>query len=329
METYTITGMGHGTPVDPGTGESQCGTAGAYILDANICSSYHIGHFWGLDNLDGVAPTVSLTSPADGSTVNGNVALAAVASDDVGVERVEFLVDGVLVGSDTSAPYTATWDASAASNGPHAVQARARDLVDNVGTSAVAHVTVTGGDDGGEPLTLDFANEAALDGYVKAAGDGGGAAVGTLEAYLGLAVGRGTDGKFNRSLLSFDTSALPDGATITSATLTVAYRSAYGDPWSSPAGNALVVDVHTGCLGACTVEASDWANTPTASAVAQVPAFSGGSQASTAFSAAGRAAINKGGRTQVKLRFAQDPLATHYLWLDNGASAILSVTYTP
>ncbi|MBB1059528.1 extracellular catalytic domain type 1 short-chain-length polyhydroxyalkanoate depolymerase [Marilutibacter spongiae] len=330
VETYTITGMGHGTPVDPGTGESQCGTAGAYILDANICSSYHIGHFWGLDNLDGVAPTVNLTSPADGSTVSGNVALAAVASDDVGVERVEFLVDGVLVGSDTSAPYAATWDAGVASNGSHAVQARARDLVDNVGTSAVAHVTVTGGDDGGgAPLTLDFANEAALDGYVKATGDGGGAAVGTLEAYLGLAVGRGTDGKFNRSLLSFDTSALPDGATVTSATLTVAYRSAYGDPWSSPAGNALVVDVHTGCLGACTVEASDWANTPTASAVAQVPAFSGGSQASTAFSTAGRAAINKGGRTQVRLRFAQDPLATHYLWLDNGASAILSVTYTP
>ncbi len=331
VETYTITGMGHGTPVDPGNGESQCGTAGAYILDANICSSYHIGHFWGLDNLDGVAPTVSLTSPADGSTVSGNVSLAAVASDDVGVERVEFLVDGVLVGSDTSAPYAATWDASATSNGSHAVQARARDLVDNVGTSAVAHVTVTGGDDGGggEPLTLDFANEASYDGYVKAAGDGGAAAVGTLEAYLGLAVGRGTDGKFNRSLLSFDTSALPDGATVTSATLTVAYRSAYGDPWSSPAGNALVVDVHTGCLGACTVEASDWANTPTASAVAQVPAFSGGSQASTAFSTAGRAAINKGGRTQVRLRFAQDPLATHYLWLDSGASATLSVTYVP
>ena len=25
VETYSITGMGHGTPVDPGTGERQCG----------------------------------------------------------------------------------------------------------------------------------------------------------------------------------------------------------------------------------------------------------------------------------------------------------------
>ncbi|MDQ3398171.1 MAG: esterase, partial [Deinococcota bacterium] len=47
VETYLITGMGHGTPVDPGSAEDGCGQAGAYILDVNICSSYHIGHFWG------------------------------------------------------------------------------------------------------------------------------------------------------------------------------------------------------------------------------------------------------------------------------------------
>ena len=57
VETYSITGMGHGTPVDPGTGETQCGTAGAYLLDVNLCSSYYIGRFFGLDNLDGVPPT--------------------------------------------------------------------------------------------------------------------------------------------------------------------------------------------------------------------------------------------------------------------------------
>ncbi|KPC83895.1 esterase, partial [Streptomyces sp. NRRL F-6602] len=48
VETYTITGMGHGQPVDPGSGAEQCGTAGAYILDVNICAAYHIGRFWGL-----------------------------------------------------------------------------------------------------------------------------------------------------------------------------------------------------------------------------------------------------------------------------------------
>ncbi|MFE6890207.1 PHB depolymerase family esterase [Streptomyces sp. NPDC057694] len=48
VETYSITGMGHGQPVDPGSGATQCGTAGAYILDVNLCAAYTLGHSWGL-----------------------------------------------------------------------------------------------------------------------------------------------------------------------------------------------------------------------------------------------------------------------------------------
>ncbi|GGT14816.1 extracellular catalytic domain type 1 short-chain-length polyhydroxyalkanoate depolymerase [Streptomyces chromofuscus] len=47
-ETYAITGMGHGQPVDPGTGSTQCGTAGAYLLDVNLCAAYRLGLTWGL-----------------------------------------------------------------------------------------------------------------------------------------------------------------------------------------------------------------------------------------------------------------------------------------
>jgi poly(hydroxyalkanoate) depolymerase family esterase len=47
-ETYSITGMGHGQPVDPGSGPAQCGTAGAYLLDVNLCGAYWLGHGWGL-----------------------------------------------------------------------------------------------------------------------------------------------------------------------------------------------------------------------------------------------------------------------------------------
>jgi poly(hydroxyalkanoate) depolymerase family esterase len=49
VETYLVTGMGHGAPVDPGSGEGQCGTAVGFFLDAHICSSYYIAKFWGLD----------------------------------------------------------------------------------------------------------------------------------------------------------------------------------------------------------------------------------------------------------------------------------------
>lgn len=48
VETYLIKGMGHGTPIDSGLGPEQCGTAGPYILDVNVCSSFHIARFWGL-----------------------------------------------------------------------------------------------------------------------------------------------------------------------------------------------------------------------------------------------------------------------------------------
>ncbi|GAA4203809.1 extracellular catalytic domain type 1 short-chain-length polyhydroxyalkanoate depolymerase [Actinocatenispora rupis] len=44
---FGVSGIGHGTPVDPGSGPTQCGTTGTYY-PAAICSSYHIAAFWGL-----------------------------------------------------------------------------------------------------------------------------------------------------------------------------------------------------------------------------------------------------------------------------------------
>jgi poly(hydroxyalkanoate) depolymerase family esterase len=45
VETYSITGMGHGQPVDPATG---CGTTAPYILDVHLCAAYRLGQGWGL-----------------------------------------------------------------------------------------------------------------------------------------------------------------------------------------------------------------------------------------------------------------------------------------
>ena len=86
--------------------------------------------------------------------------------------------------------------------------------------------------------------------------------------------------------------------------------------------------MRSGCLGACTIETADWAAATTTTHSAQVPAFTGGNQTSSVFDTTGRAAINRTGRTQLKLRFAANPAATHYLWIDRGATAKLSVTYT-
>ncbi|TCO50280.1 hypothetical protein EV646_102354 [Kribbella antiqua] len=48
VETWSIPGMGHGQPIDPGTGAGQCGVAAPYILDVNVCAAAHITHFWGI-----------------------------------------------------------------------------------------------------------------------------------------------------------------------------------------------------------------------------------------------------------------------------------------
>ncbi|MBQ0987537.1 PHB depolymerase family esterase [Streptomyces sp. F63] len=49
VETYSLTGMGHGQPVDPGTGTAQCGRTAAYVLDVGLCAAYRLGTAWALD----------------------------------------------------------------------------------------------------------------------------------------------------------------------------------------------------------------------------------------------------------------------------------------
>ncbi|MCX7883933.1 MAG: S8 family serine peptidase [Caloramator sp.] len=89
---------------------------------------------------DTEAPKCSITSPANGSTVSGNVTISASASDNVGVTKVLFLLDGQILGEDTSAPYEIQWDTKTVSNGQHKLQAKAYDAAGNVG---IDEITIT------------------------------------------------------------------------------------------------------------------------------------------------------------------------------------------
>lgn len=48
VESFTITGMAHGTPLGLAENEERYGTEGAFLLEAGISSSYHIAKFFGL-----------------------------------------------------------------------------------------------------------------------------------------------------------------------------------------------------------------------------------------------------------------------------------------
>lgn len=87
-------------------------------------------------------PHAALNQPAAGATVRGTVTLGATASDDSGVAGVDFLVDGVVVGSDASAPFALSWASTSVANGQRAISVRATDNAGNVRTSPVTTVTV-------------------------------------------------------------------------------------------------------------------------------------------------------------------------------------------
>ncbi|HKU07379.1 MAG TPA: PHB depolymerase family esterase [Bradyrhizobium sp.] len=48
VESYTISGMAHGTPLGLADNEERYGTEGAFLIEAGISSSYHIAKFFGL-----------------------------------------------------------------------------------------------------------------------------------------------------------------------------------------------------------------------------------------------------------------------------------------
>jgi len=77
--------------------------------------------------IDLSAPKVSLNSPTHGTTVKGIVNISATASDTSGIQKVEFYGADQLVNTDTTAPYSYSWDTTQPSvpEGPVEICAKA------------------------------------------------------------------------------------------------------------------------------------------------------------------------------------------------------------
>ena len=170
--------------------------------------------------VDTTPPSVSLTAPADAATVNGSVTISADASDNVAVTQVEFLVNGNVVGSDTSNPYSISWDSTSLANGPATITARASDG-SNTTTSSAHNVTI---DNNGSPppdttppsvsLTAP-ADAATVNGSVTISADASDNVAVTQVEFLvnGNVVGSDTSNPYS---ISWDSTSLANGpATIT------------------------------------------------------------------------------------------------------------------
>ncbi len=192
------------------------------------------------------------------------------------------------------------------------------------------------------PVTVTFNSVAAQDGRIWENGENGNAGGGgnsTENTTAALRVGDTNVDEQYKSIVSFDTSSIPDTATITSATLRLVRGTSSGtNPFTTH--GSCVADIVTGGFGGSTAFAfSDWEAAATASGVATMsnPA-SNGSASTGSLNAAGQAAINKTGTTQLRVSCTlgdNDDLGYDYIGFYAGENATvnnrpqLTVTYLP
>jgi hypothetical protein len=91
---------------------------------------------------DAIPPTVAILTPAEGAAVADTVAINADVHDDVAVARVELLIDGIVAGVSTAAPFGFTWNARTVPNGPHIVTLAVSDVAGNRTTSPPRSISV-------------------------------------------------------------------------------------------------------------------------------------------------------------------------------------------
>jgi len=81
-------------------------------------------------------PTVVITAPSNNSTVSDTVSVNVSTADNVGVTRVEYYANNVLLGTVVSTPYSFSWDTSTVVAGTYTLTAKAYDFAVNVSQSS-------------------------------------------------------------------------------------------------------------------------------------------------------------------------------------------------
>lgn len=108
-----------------GYGRVDAGAAMQEVLKTNV-------------PVDTQAPAVSFVSPTANSTVAGTVAVSLNATDNVGVTKVEFSVNGNLMATNTTSPFAFSWDSKSLANGAASLSLAAYDAAGNKTTSSIS-----------------------------------------------------------------------------------------------------------------------------------------------------------------------------------------------
>jgi len=165
---------------------------------------------------DIVAPTgVAITAPAAASTVSGTVNITANATDNVGVASVKFQVrvgtTTTDISTDTTAPFSASWNSGTVANGAATLIATAFDAFGNSTASPGIAVTVNNVPDV-TPPTVNITNPTAGDvtGTVTVTADAAdNVGIAQVQFFAGATlIGTATAAPYQ---VQWNTSALPNG----------------------------------------------------------------------------------------------------------------------
>ena len=107
-------------------------------LEGKVVSSGRVNAYNALSYGNTIpTPSVSITSPSNGTIVEGNVQISTSASDSNGIDRVEFYINGSKKYTDSSAPYVYSWNTSVSTSGSCIIRVAAYNISGGVSTDTI------------------------------------------------------------------------------------------------------------------------------------------------------------------------------------------------
>jgi chitinase len=131
---WNTAALSNGTYTISGTAKDAAGNATTASINVSVNNVNNVN--------DTTAPSVKIDSPLDGTVLQRNslLVIRATATDNVGVTKVLFYVNGALNCTDTASPYSCALKPPKASGKTYQIKATAYDAAGNIGSSDVVTV---------------------------------------------------------------------------------------------------------------------------------------------------------------------------------------------
>lgn len=259
-----------------------------------------------------VATSTALASAPNPSAFGQSVTFTATVTSGSGVPAgtVTFTEGATVWASNVTVNGSgqASFSTTALSVGSHTLTATftgASGWLNSSGTNSGTPQVVNAA-----PITVTFISGGAQDGWVLESGETtntGGSLNDNSGNSSALRVGDNNQDRQYKTVVSFDTSSIPDGATIVSVTLRLLRGSLTGSNPFTTHGTCWVDVQNGGFSGSTTLQNGDFQAAATAINAASLSnAASNGTWSTASLNAAGLAAVNKTGTTQLRVSFNLD-----------------------